>query len=53
VLESTGSGWLTNVIRINSTAAWVGWLALTLAFGVAATRLKEREILATTFARGR
>lgn len=53
VLESTGSGWLTNLIRINSAAAWVGWLALTIAFGVAATRLKEREIPATALARGR
>jgi hypothetical protein len=53
VLESTGSGWLTNVTRINTTAAWVGWLALTVAFGVAATRLKERQILATSFAQGR
>jgi hypothetical protein len=52
VLENTGAGWLTSVIRINSTAAWAGWLVLTIALGIAATRLKERELLSASFARG-
>ena len=53
VLEHTGSGWFTNLIRISSAAAWAGWLVLTVALGVAATRLKERELLTTSLARGR
>ena len=36
--RARASGWLTDVTRINSAAAWAGWLALTVAFGVAATQ---------------
>lgn len=53
VLESTGAGWLLDVTRINAAASWVGWLALTIAFGVAATRFKDREVLAISLARSR
>jgi hypothetical protein len=45
VLKSTGAGWLVNVSKISSVAAWLGWLLLSLGIGVAATRLKEREVL--------
>ena len=53
LLEGTGVGWGTTVTRINSATAWAGWLALTLALGIASTRLGAREVLPSPLARGR
>jgi hypothetical protein len=48
VLTGTGAGWLANLSKLTFVAAWLGWLLLSVGFGVAATRLQEHEVLTST-----
>jgi hypothetical protein len=44
-LEHVGIGWYTNLAKANSALTWAGWLLFAIAFGVAATRLREHDVL--------
>ena len=43
-LSDTHLGWFSNLAKTSSLTTWAGWLLLAAAFGVAATRLMERDV---------
>jgi hypothetical protein len=47
LLEGGFGGWYTNVERVNAASSWAGWLAIAVAFGIAATRIVDRDVLLT------
>jgi hypothetical protein len=44
-LSDTHLGWFSNLAKTSSLTTWAGWLLLAAAFGVAAVRLMERDVL--------
>jgi hypothetical protein len=44
-LAGTHLSWLGNLAKIGSASAWVGWLSITFAVGVAATGLSGRDLV--------
>jgi hypothetical protein len=52
LLEGSWGGWYTNVQRVNAASSWAGWLAFAVAFGIAALRIVDRDVLLTPLVQG-